>query len=78
MRKNNPPLAALLCAAMFLLFTISGQAQQQSLLTRHVRDEVANGRAQLVGQLPATETLRFDIVLPLRDRAGLQLSLIHI
>jgi subtilase family serine protease len=72
MRKNNPPLAALLCAAMFLLFTISGQAQQQSLLTRHVRDEVANGRAQLVGQLPATETLRFDIVLPLRDRAGLQ------
>jgi subtilase family serine protease len=45
---------------------------QSPLLTRHVREEVANGRAQLIGQLPATQTLRFDIVLPLRDRAGLQ------
>jgi subtilase family serine protease len=41
-------------------------------MTRHVRNEVASGRAQLVRQLPATQTLRFDIVLPLRDRAGLQ------
>ncbi len=37
-----------------------------------MRDEVANGRAQFVGRLPATQTLRFDIVLPLRDRAGVQ------
>jgi subtilase family serine protease len=41
-------------------------------MTRHVPNEVASGRAQLVRQLPATQTLRFDIVLPLRDRAGLQ------
>ena len=67
-----PRLVALVCAAAFLLITIPGQAQPQSLLTRHVRDAVANGQAQLVGKLPATETLRFDIVLPLRDRAGLQ------
>jgi kumamolisin len=75
MRKNPSPLlarVALVCAAVLLLFTIPGQAQPQQLLTRHVRDEVANGRAQFVGQLPATQTLRFDIVLPLRDRAGLQ------
>ncbi|MFZ0770091.1 MAG: protease pro-enzyme activation domain-containing protein [Candidatus Sulfotelmatobacter sp.] len=45
---------------------------QSQLLTRHVREAVVNGQAQLIGQLPATETLRFDIVLPLRDRAGLQ------
>src|ERR1039458_9834575 len=45
---------------------------QSQLLTRHVREGVVNGRAQLIGQLPATQTLRFDIVLPLRDRAGLQ------
>ncbi len=37
-----------------------------------MREEVANGKAQLVGQLPATQTLHFDIVLPLSDRAGLQ------
>ena len=67
-----PARIALLCAIVFLLFTIPGQAQSHPLLTHHVRDEVSNGRAQLVGQLPATETLRFDMVLPLRDRAGLQ------
>jgi subtilase family serine protease len=67
-----PRLAALLCAAAFMLITIPAQSQPQSLLTRHVRDAVANGQAQFVGQLPATQTLRFDIVLPLRDRAGLQ------
>src|SRR5271170_4022068 len=65
-------LVALVCAAAFMLITIPGQAQPQSLLTRHVREEVANGRAQLIGQLPATQTMRFDIVLPLRDRAGLE------
>jgi subtilase family serine protease len=67
-----PRLVALFCAAAFLLITIPGQAQTQSLLTRHVRDEVVNGKAQLIGKLPATQTLRFDIVLPLRDRAGVQ------
>jgi subtilase family serine protease len=67
-----PARIAFVCAAVLLLFTIPGQAQPQQLLTRHVRDAVANGRAQLVGQLPATQTLRFDMVLPLRDRAGLQ------
>jgi kumamolisin len=41
-------------------------------MTRHVRDVVANGQAPLVGRLPATQSLHFDIVLPLRDRPGLQ------
>jgi subtilase family serine protease len=75
MKKNPSPVlawVALVCAAVLLLFTIPGQAQPQSLLTRHVRDAVANGQAQFVGKLPATQTLHFDIVLPLRDRAGLQ------
>jgi len=67
-----PRLAALVCAAAFMLITVPGQAQPQSPLTRHVRDEVVNGKAQLVGKLPASQTLLFDIVLPLRDRAGLQ------
>jgi subtilase family serine protease len=67
-----PRLVALVCAAAFMLITIPGQAQPQSPLTRHVRDEVVNGNAQLVGKLPASQTLLFDIVLPLRDRSGLQ------
>jgi subtilase family serine protease len=75
MRKDSLPLsrvAALVCAAAFLLFTIPLLAQPQILLTHHVREAVANGEAKLVGQLPPTDTLRFDIVLPLRDRTGLQ------
>jgi kumamolisin len=75
MRRNTSPLltqTAFVCAIVFLLFTIPGQAQPQPLLTRHVRDAVTNGQAQLIGKLPATQTLHFDIVLPLSDRAGLQ------
>jgi subtilase family serine protease len=75
MRRKASPLPAriaLVCAIVSLLYVIPGQAQPQSPLTRHVRDEVVNGKAQLVGKLPASQTLRIDIVLPLRDRAGLQ------
>ena len=45
---------------------------ESQLPTRHVRDAVVNGQAQLIGKLPANKNLRFDMVLPLRDRAGLQ------
>src|ERR1700689_635522 len=58
-------------AIVSLANTLS-HAQRQPLLTRHVRDVVANGQAPSVGRLPATQTLHFDIVLPLRDRTGLQ------
>ncbi len=63
---------ALVLAFMTTFGLLSYGQTQQTLLTRHVREEVGNGQAQLVGRLPATETLNFDIVLPLRDRAGLQ------
>ncbi|MGB6384561.1 MAG: protease pro-enzyme activation domain-containing protein [Terriglobales bacterium] len=75
MRKDSLPLArvaAFVCAAAFLLFTIPVLALPQQLSTRHVRPEVASGEAKLVGQLPPTDTLHFDIVMPLRDRTGLQ------
>ena len=47
-------------------------AQAQSVMTHHVRDVVRDGEAQLVGRLPADQTLSLDIVLPLRDPAGLE------
>jgi subtilase family serine protease len=59
-------------AAVLAIVTSICFAQPQTLMTRHVRDVVASGQAPLVGHLPATQTLRFDIVLPLRDRSGLQ------
>lgn len=47
-------------------------AQAQSVMTHHVRDVVRDGEAQLVGRLPADQTLSLDIVLPLRDPAALE------
>jgi subtilase family serine protease len=55
-----------------LIFSTVCQAQSLPLMTRHVREVVVNGQAPLVGLLPATQSLLFDIVLPLRDRPGLQ------
>ena len=59
-----------LCSAT-LLFVMEAQAQAQSALTHHVRQEVIRGQAQFLSPLPATQSLRLDIVLPLRDQAGL-------
>lgn len=62
----------LLTGTLFVLAMCVVSLAQQPLPTRHTRDVVVNGQAPLIGHLPLTQTLRFDIVLPLRDRAGLQ------
>jgi subtilase family serine protease len=36
-----------------------------------VRDVTLNGEAPSVGRLPATQSMRIDVVLPMRDQAGL-------
>src|SRR5271157_4476866 len=48
------------------------QSQSQSLLTRHTREVVVSGQVQSVGRLPATQTMRFDIVLALRHQPELE------
>jgi subtilase family serine protease len=48
-------------------------AQAQSTLTHHVRDAVRGGEAKSVGRLPATQIMSLDIVLPLRNQAGLDM-----
>ena len=57
--------------AIMSVSTIGSQAQ--SFLTHHVRDAVRTGEAKSVGQLPATQTMNLDIVLPLRNQAGLDM-----
>jgi hypothetical protein len=47
------------------------QAQSQVLLTHHVREATANGQAQFVQRLPATQSMRIDMVLPVRNQAEL-------
>jgi kumamolisin len=56
-------------AAILAAGSLTGSAQ--SLMTRHVRDVVNNGQAQLLGRLPETQQMQLDIVLPLSDPAGL-------
>ena len=60
-----------ICAIVSVANVVS-QAQSRTLLTRHVREAVVNGEAKLVGQLPATQMLHFDVVLALRDQQGLE------
>jgi len=69
MRRPNVFLLAIIAVA--LNSTIVSLAQQ-TLLTRHVREVVLNGQTQPVGRLPANESLHIDVVLPLRDHAGLE------
>jgi kumamolisin len=46
--------------------------QAQNVMTHHVREVVRNGSAVEMGRLPAEQTMRLDLVLPLRDPAGLK------
>jgi subtilase family serine protease len=75
MRKNAfplPGLAASACAAVLLLFTIPGQAQQRlQVLHNHVRPAVASGQAAPVGLLPPSQRLNLAIMLPIRNQPGL-------
>ena len=63
-------LRAVPFAALLLLVSIE-PAHAQFVQTHHVRREVANGQARFLNRLPGTQTLQIDMVLPLRDQAGL-------
>ena len=62
---------AVLCAAI-LLFVVESKSQAQSLMTRHVREANVRGQAKFIGRLPAGQSMRIDIVLPLRNQAELE------
>ncbi len=51
--------------------TPAALAQPQGLLTHHVQPVILNGQAPFVGKLPANQSMRIDIVLAVRDQAGL-------
>jgi kumamolisin len=72
--KPSIALLAITSAALFAVFVMStptAVAQPQSLLTHHVRSLVLNGQAPFVGKLPANQTMHIDIVMAVRDQAGL-------
>ena len=55
-----------------LLSIVAMNSQAQSMLTHHVREATRNGEAKLIGRLPSDQIMQLDIVLPLRDQAGLE------
>jgi subtilase family serine protease len=61
--------------ALALAMNMVCAAQSLPLLTRHVRDVTVNGEAPQVGRLPATQSMRLVLVLPLRNQTGLDLLL---
>jgi subtilase family serine protease len=65
-------IGGFLLAVVALGATTNSRAQSQSLLTRHVHDAVQTGQARSLGRLPANQTMRLVIVLPLRNQTELQ------
>jgi subtilase family serine protease len=64
-------VCGLALSAVLALASIASAAPQP-LLTRHTRGEVVNGEVQSVGRMPATQTMKFDIVLALRHAPELE------
>src|SRR3984885_13539285 len=64
-------LSLLTIIALVLILSVVCQAQGLTPLTRHVREAALNGQARPVGHLPATQTMRLVLVLPLRNQAEL-------
>src|SRR5262249_1060467 len=72
-RRNfvNRRISVFLLAIASLVSIGSISSQAESVMTRHVRQATLTGQARLVGHLPATQVLQLDVVLPIRDQAGL-------
>jgi subtilase family serine protease len=70
MRRLSTCLLAIV--ALVSVANVTAHAQSLPVLTHHVREVILNGQAQLVGRLPATQSMRIDVVLALRNQAGLE------
>jgi subtilase family serine protease len=67
----NRRLCVLLLSISALTSAGVAQVRAQTTMTRQVRNVALNGQAILMGRLPAAQTMQLDVVLPLRDQAGL-------
>ncbi len=69
-RKLTSSLLAI--SAIAFAVSVPAHAENQSPVTKHVREVTRTGEARAIGSLPATKVLQLDLVLQLRDRQGLQ------
>ncbi|MDB6013025.1 MAG: hypothetical protein JWL65_5275 [Gammaproteobacteria bacterium] len=70
--------ASVLSAAIAISLAATTTSHAESVMTRHMRDEVRNGAAQPAAQMSKSQTMSLDLVLPLRDPAGLSAFLADI
>ena len=63
--------ASALSAAIAISLAATTTSYAESVMTRHMRDEVRNGAAQPAAQMSKSQTMSLDLVLPLRDPAAL-------
>jgi subtilase family serine protease len=63
--------SAVLVAAVATALAGATTSYAQSVLTHHVRDVVQSGAAHAIANLPKDQIIKLDIVLPIRDQAGL-------
>jgi subtilase family serine protease len=67
-----PSKTHLLSAAIVVSLAAAATSQAQSVMTRHMRDEVRQGAAQPTSRTAQQQTMSLDMVLPLSDPAGLE------
>lgn len=60
-----------LSVAIAMAFGATAAVQAAEVLTHHVRDVVSGNTAKMVGSLPSRQIMSLDVVLPVRDKAGL-------
>jgi subtilase family serine protease len=68
----NRRVAAFCIAVVAIAPIATGFAQAQTVSTHHLPAVVSSGAVQPVGQLPSNQIMTLDVVLPLRDSAGLK------
>jgi subtilase family serine protease len=61
-------------ASVFFIVSVAASAGSyaQSVMTRHMREEVRSGAAQPMAQMSRNQLMSLDLVLPLGDSAGLE------
>ncbi len=67
-----PTLRNSVFTGVAVVLSMAATAGAQSLMTHHVRDVVRRGEVAPNGRLPQAQVLQLDLVLPLRDAAGLK------
>ena len=63
--------ASALSAAIAISLAATTTSYAESVMTRHMRDEVRNGAAQPAAQMSKSQTMSLDLVLPLSNPASL-------